>query len=381
MLEEAMKVPLYEQLYRYVLGEIDAGHLAPGARVPSEKELAEQFQVSRITSKRALEKLAHDGLIQRARGRGSFVTDAAAAHGQHYRGNADGPHAAAVHLPLVGLLVPDTSDTFGAHLVRTIESELRRGHIRTLLCRTEGRRELEEAAIDDCLALGVEGLIIFPVYGDYYNERLLRLVLDHFPIVLVDRYLRGIPVCSVCTDNRRAAEDLTNYLVGLGHQHFAFITPPPAGTSSIQDRILGVITAISEHGLYFNAEQDIVHAYCTLPGAMTPATRDIERDADALRAYAAAHPHVTAYIACEQPLGLLALRVLTELGRDVPRACAVACFDAPHSPLDSTPLTYIEQDEAAMGCEAVALLLAQLAGREVPLHVATPHKLVRGQST
>ena len=65
-----MKVPLYEQLYRFVLGEIEAGRLAPGARVPSEKALADQFRVSRITSKRALEKLAQDGLIQRAHGRG-----------------------------------------------------------------------------------------------------------------------------------------------------------------------------------------------------------------------------------------------------------------------------------------------------------------------
>ena len=53
-----MKLPLYEQLYRYVREEIAAGHLVGGARVPSEKELADQFHVSRITSKRALEKLA-----------------------------------------------------------------------------------------------------------------------------------------------------------------------------------------------------------------------------------------------------------------------------------------------------------------------------------
>ena len=194
-----MKVPLYEQLYRFVLGEIEAGRLAPGARVPSEKALADQFRVSRITSKRALEKLAQDGLIQRARGRGSFVAGLPASELVDGTAAVAAPAATAVNLhpPLVGLLVPDTSDTFGAHLVRTVESQLRRQHYRTILCRTEGRRELEEEAIDDCLALGVAGMIIFPVYGEYYNERLLRLVLDHFPIVLVDRYLRGIPVCSV----------------------------------------------------------------------------------------------------------------------------------------------------------------------------------------
>ena len=34
-----------------------------------------------------------------------------------------------------------------------------------------------------------------------------------------------------------------------------------------------------------------------------------------------------------------------------------------------------------MGIEAVAMLLAQIAGREVPLHVVTRHKLVHGPTT
>ena len=376
-----MKTPLYEQLYRFVLGEIEGGRFTAGARVPSEKELAEQFGVSRITSKHALEKLAQDGVIQRARGRGSFVSTGEGAAADATLSN-DHPSGGAGSRPrLVGLLIPDASDTFGSHLVRTIERQLRSRQIRPILCRTEGQRELEEKAIEDCLALGVEGMIILPVYGEYYNERLLRLVLDHYPIVLIDRYLRGIPATSVCTDNRRAAEDLTNYLVSLGHRHFAFITPPPAGTSSIEDRLLGIMTALAEHAAQFNGEEGVIYAHFTLPGALTPAPQNIEVDAGARRTYALRHPHVTAYIACEQPMALLALRELAAIGRTVPASCAVACFDSPHSLLDGTPLTYIKQEEEAMGCEAVVLLLAQVEGREAPLHVATPHHLVRGQST
>jgi DNA-binding GntR family transcriptional regulator len=40
--------PLYEQLYSSVADAIAQGKLRPGDRVPSEKELAEQFEVSRI---------------------------------------------------------------------------------------------------------------------------------------------------------------------------------------------------------------------------------------------------------------------------------------------------------------------------------------------
>lgn len=67
-------VPLYHQLYLLLKQQILAGDLALGARVPGELELIERHGVSRITSRRALAELARDGLIERGRGRGSYVT-------------------------------------------------------------------------------------------------------------------------------------------------------------------------------------------------------------------------------------------------------------------------------------------------------------------
>ncbi len=68
-----MKIPLYEQIYNSLLADIKNEKLKSGDRVPSEKELADHFQVSRITTKKALEKLSQDRVIQRVRGKGSFV--------------------------------------------------------------------------------------------------------------------------------------------------------------------------------------------------------------------------------------------------------------------------------------------------------------------
>jgi DNA-binding GntR family transcriptional regulator len=64
---------LYQQLYDYVLDEIRAGRLSMGDRVPSEMELARLFGVSRITSKKALQMLNRDGIVDRIIGKGSFV--------------------------------------------------------------------------------------------------------------------------------------------------------------------------------------------------------------------------------------------------------------------------------------------------------------------
>ncbi|HOG48937.1 MAG TPA: GntR family transcriptional regulator, partial [Anaerolineae bacterium] len=226
-----MKMPLYERLYNYVIGEITAGRLRPGDRVPSEKELAGQFDVSRITSRKALERLSQDGVIERMRGRGSFVSGNMDV--TRLQGLAARPAAQTAGSPrrVAALLLPDLADSYGLRLVRSVDSYLRRQGYYLLLCRTGGQREEEERAIEASVEIGVDGLIVFPVHGEYYSERLLRLVLDHYPLVLVDRYLKGIPACSVFTDNRRAAEDLTSYLIDQGHMHIAFISPPAQGTS------------------------------------------------------------------------------------------------------------------------------------------------------
>lgn len=68
---------MYETIYNDLLDGIRNGTYPPGSRLPSEKELAGQYGVSRITSKKALELLAERRVISRMPGRGSFVLETA----------------------------------------------------------------------------------------------------------------------------------------------------------------------------------------------------------------------------------------------------------------------------------------------------------------
>jgi len=73
VLDKDSPVPLYYQIQQIVEERIDGGQWPPGMQVPSERELCEQFQVSRITVRQALSALANQGRLTRQQGVGTFV--------------------------------------------------------------------------------------------------------------------------------------------------------------------------------------------------------------------------------------------------------------------------------------------------------------------
>jgi DNA-binding GntR family transcriptional regulator len=67
--------PLYHTIYHELKQRISSATYAPGAALPTERRLSEEFGVSLITIRRAMDELVLDGLIERRQGIGSFVRD------------------------------------------------------------------------------------------------------------------------------------------------------------------------------------------------------------------------------------------------------------------------------------------------------------------
>ena len=195
MVQFSKNLSLYRQIFDTISEQIRSGQLAPGERLPSEAETARQFGVSRITSKRALHMLAAEGLITRVPGRGSFVAEQPSAASEN--SGAEGA--------MIALVIEDFADSFGNKLVYAVEEYCRENGFRLVLYRSRWDAAREEAAVRDAMALGVAGLLVMPVHGEYYSDVYLKLVLDRFPIVFVDRHLKGLEVSFVGTDNVDAA--------------------------------------------------------------------------------------------------------------------------------------------------------------------------------
>jgi GntR family transcriptional regulator len=72
-IDRSSPVPFYFQLAELLEYEIAHGRLQPGARLPSEPELCEEYGLSRTTVRQALGRLEQRGLIARRKGQGTFV--------------------------------------------------------------------------------------------------------------------------------------------------------------------------------------------------------------------------------------------------------------------------------------------------------------------
>ena len=75
-IDRSSPLPLYFQVKQMILKRIEEEYAQPGSSLPGEKELEEQYGVSRITIRRALQELVDEGYIVRQPGKGSFVRQA-----------------------------------------------------------------------------------------------------------------------------------------------------------------------------------------------------------------------------------------------------------------------------------------------------------------
>jgi len=68
------KVPLYYIIERDLKNKIFSGHYKPGDILPSERELIDIYKVSRLTARKAVDRLATENLVVKIQGKGTFVT-------------------------------------------------------------------------------------------------------------------------------------------------------------------------------------------------------------------------------------------------------------------------------------------------------------------
>lgn len=360
-----MKRARYRQIHQQLRAAILAGEYKAGDKLPTEMELATLHGVSRVTSAAALSELAREGLVRRLPRRGTIVNplDVQEPVGGH---------------PIIGWVQPNLDPSFGLELLRGLEEAARAAGYNLLVYLTGHSRAEEERAIRQAVAAGVAGLALFLQDGETYNDEVLRLVLNRFPLVLVDRYLRGLPCACIQSDNVAGAREAVAALIEAGHRHICIVTFPPKDTSTIEDRLDGYAQALATAGLPL--DHSLIYVERQLPAEACD-RGEIDEDAvERLATYLRRKPHVTALFTTNAALTLLALRAAEQLGLRIPANLSVVAVDPIQAlPLPLPEITYMAQRSVDIGRTAIALLQEQLAGAP-PRRVMLPMCLVGADS-
>jgi len=75
MINKNSPIPIYYQLEEKIKALIIQGELKTGDMLPSEREYADQYEISRMTVRQAISKLVNDGYVYRKKGTGTFVAE------------------------------------------------------------------------------------------------------------------------------------------------------------------------------------------------------------------------------------------------------------------------------------------------------------------
>lgn len=166
-----------------------------------------------------------------------------------YRPNQMARHLKTGHIPILGLLVPSTSNPSFAHLAVAVEEVAqRRYNYRVLVCNTYRDQELEAKMLDDLIGLGIRTVIVISSLSD---ERHIQAAIGKGLAVI--SYDSGIDSAHgpthdhVLPDNRLAGRLAAEHLIVHGHRHLAFARPR-GRTISRRQKVEGFFAAIREAG-------------------------------------------------------------------------------------------------------------------------------------
>jgi GntR family transcriptional regulator, arabinose operon transcriptional repressor len=374
MPETASPQPMYRTIFEELEGKIRRGEFSVGSRLPSEKELAEAYGVSRITSRKSLSLLSEAGLAERLPGKGTFVKISPAA-------TPGGGSPGGAGTVTIGLVIAGFADSFGVDLLNGVLDRCREYGYAMLLARSDDQAEEEERAVRKMLELGVSGLIVDPAHGEFYNNVFLDMVSKNFPLVFVDRHLEGLKASYVGTDNVRAAYELTEYLFSLGHELPGFISFNPRGTSAIEERLAGFVKAHANRGMTPDTGRLETELASNVNFGGRKKQEFIQRDLERIREFLRRNRTMTAVVADELDAAYLIEQAAQELGITIPGDLSLVTFDNVRCPMAKPSLTHMKQKEQGMGMRAVEILRDRIGGSEVVQKEYLTAELVPGGST
>lgn len=363
MKTEKRSKPSYKQVEDTIRNKILSGELGPGDKIPTERELEKEFNLSRITISKGLSNLVSEGLLMRKQGHGTFVTLGSKKEDTPRLIKYISPMGFKGEVPIrYGVLeamhdvLADKGYETGIDFYGTIEEQSK-----CIRC----DRDAYHA-----------GFIIFFEPGCANVEELSHLKEENFPFVLIDAYPPDMDMDFVVTDNIEGGRMVVEHLVQLGHRNITYVTKA-IDRSSMSDRLSGFIKGLVIQDLPFS--QNSVYK---LKSAGAESVSEIPAAMDDILSYPEAP---TAIFFSNDTLALEALSYLTSRGIRVPEDISIVGYDnIDRSTNAPVPLATVAQDFYELAKKATEVLIQKIEGKECsgnPVQLFVKPRFIQRSST
>ncbi|WP_325175926.1 GntR family transcriptional regulator [Paenibacillus profundus] len=357
--------PLYLVILNDLKERILQNEYKADQRLPTEVELAKQFSVSRITSKRALAELEREGYIYRIRGSGSYVK-ALSRYADHSGPRLDGMNK------VVSMILPFDNASGLIGYIRGASDYLNAKGYYLSIHQTDANSENENEFLKTLPKNGIPGIIYYPVSDSTNWEIINTLYFNSYPIVTIDKYFESVPVTSVTSDNFNGGYQAASQLIAQGHRRIGFVSSISIeSTSSVRNRYFGYCQALKENGLYINDEMVVLNAIVH--------TRKLGKQEFLSRLMQKCRELQVTAIQCENDTIATDLyKYLSEAGMSIPGDMSLIGFDNNEivHHLD-IPLTTFEQNFFEIGRKSAELVVEGIeTGRIASQNIQIPVKLV-----
>jgi DNA-binding LacI/PurR family transcriptional regulator len=349
---------LYQKVYNIIRDKVLSNELAPGSLLEPERALMTEYEVSRVTIRKALSILVKDGYLLTRPSVGYEIIDQT-------------PKIKSKE-NLIGVILNDGNNPENFFMLSQLENKLTANHYSIIL----GFNKYNSKVEDDCITrfrhLGLKGLIVSPATTGSTDSQLNKLIEEDFPTVLLgqprDWKIKSSlkdKIHVVCEDNEKCIFQCLRHLEALGHEEICFVKPNDLKFTSIREK-----------------------SFLKLRGKKSTQIIELENKYGSSDNYkifknlVTAKKKPTAFIAYDNTTGFRIIQGLQKLGVLIPEDFSVISIgQINQESLNQFPITNIEAMENEWADKVFISLESQIIKQKVAQTLLVNHELaVRGST-
>ena len=252
----------------------------------------------------------------------------------------------------IGVILADISNVFFARLARVIEDDAYHHNYQAIFCSSDENPEKEKKLIQILIDRQVDGLILSSTQKNI-NE-IKHLIDNRFPIVLIDRHLKGLKINNVTVDNFKGTFSAIEYLIKLGHTKIGFVTHNPH-IAALNERFEGYKSALVKNKIPFKNKFIKIVDYNNMKDSVTISLKELLSPEN----------RISAIFLANNQLTIFALEYFREWNIRIPHDMSIISFDDIDMFISSNPsITAVDQPIELMAKNAVEIVLDSINNKK-----------------